>query len=76
MEWEGDGFGSENKISCKGLNKRTNDITKERYLDVLRTQVPGVGVNRGFRMRGDGMYTYQQIKNRFLISIPKEKSGE
>ena len=35
------GFGSQIKISCKGLNKRTHDVTKERYLDVLRSQVPG-----------------------------------
>ena len=52
MKWEGDGivslcsttyfgFGSEIKISSKGMNKRTNDITKERNLDVLRSQVPG-----------------------------------
>ena len=66
VEWEGERiislcsktyfcFGSHNnKVSCKGLNKRTNDITKEKYLDVLRSQTPGIGTNRGFRMRNDG----------------------
>ena len=76
VEWEGGGivalcsktyycFGAKNKISCKGLNKLGNDITKQRYMDVLKSQKAGEGVNRGFRMRGDGMYTYEQIKTAF-----------
>ena len=28
-------FGDETKFSCKGINKRTNDITKDTYMDVL-----------------------------------------
>jgi hypothetical protein len=27
-------FGEEDKFSCKGINKRTNQITKEKYMDV------------------------------------------
>ena len=28
-------FGKEDKFSCKGINKRTNQITKDKYMDVL-----------------------------------------
>ncbi|XP_071793479.1 uncharacterized protein [Asterias amurensis] len=84
VEWEGDGivalcsktyycFGTKNKISCKGLNKLGNDITKQRYMDVLESQKAGEGVNRGFRMRGDGMYTYEQTKTAFTYMYPKRK---
>ena len=45
-EWSGDGiiglcsktyycFGTSDKFSCKGVNKRCNDINKDKYLDVL-----------------------------------------
>ena len=64
VEWEGDGivalcsktyfcFGDQNKASCKGLNKATNDITKQRYLDVLEAQRAGIGTNRGGRGAAD-----------------------
>ncbi|XP_071797162.1 uncharacterized protein [Asterias amurensis] len=84
VEWEGDGivalcsktyycFGTKNKISCKGLNKLGNDITKQRYMDVLESQKAGEGVNRGFRMRRAGMYTYEQTKTAFTYMYPKRK---
>ena len=87
VEWEGDGivalcsktyfcFGETNKSSCKGLNKHTNEITKERYLDVLQSQTAGVGTNRGFRMRNGEMYTYQQTKTGFTYLYPKRKVGD
>ena len=31
-------FGDQNKVSCKGLNKNTNAISKERYLSVLTSK--------------------------------------
>ena len=40
------------KQSCKGLNKRLNDLTKDHYLKVLKTQTSGGGLNRGFRTDG------------------------
>jgi hypothetical protein len=84
VEWEGDGiialcsktyycFGSKNKISCKGLNNAKNDITKEQYKRVLTSQTASGGVNRGFRMRSDGMYTYEQAKTAFSYLYPKRK---
>ncbi|KXJ22829.1 Zinc finger and SCAN domain-containing protein 22 [Exaiptasia diaphana] len=49
VEWEGQGiiglcsktyycFGSSDKFSCKGVNKKCNEITKDKYLNVLRTK--------------------------------------
>ena len=76
VEWEGDGvvalnskcyycFGGEhgNKFSCKGVNKKTNPITKEMYLDVLQTKCTQTVTNRGFRLHGLHIYTYRQLKN-------------
>ncbi|XP_038067357.1 uncharacterized protein LOC119737233 [Patiria miniata] len=84
VEWEGDGiialcsktyycFGSKNKISCKGLNKANNDITKQQYMEVITSQTASGGVNRGFRMQHDGMYTYEQVKTAFSYLYPKRK---
>ena len=84
VEWEGDGivalcsktyycFGDQDKASCKGINKRTNNISKRRYLDTLQTQQAGQGVNRGFRMREDGMHTYRKVKTAFTYLYPKRK---
>ena len=82
-EWEGDGiislcsktyfcFGTSDKIICKGLNKATNKITKDKYLDFLRTQVPGTGTNRGFRNKGGDMYTHRQLKTAFSYLYPNQ----
>ena len=87
VEWEGVGivalcsktyfcFGNEDKVSCKGLNKKTNKITKEKYLNVLRSQTSGTGINRGFQMRGGDMYTYEQTKTAFTYLYPKRKVNE
>jgi hypothetical protein len=42
-------FGAEDKFSCKGVNRKTNDIHKGTYMDVLLTKQSGSGTNRGFR---------------------------
>jgi hypothetical protein len=42
-------FGAEDKFSCKGINRKTNDIHKRTYMDVLLTKQSGSGTNRGFR---------------------------
>ena len=87
IEWEGAGivalcskscfcYGDTSKASCKGLNKRNNDITKEKYLDVLQSRQAGEGVNRGFRMKGAFMFTYNQVKSAFTYFYPKRKVAE
>ena len=42
-------FGEQNKASCKRLNKCLNNITKEKFLQVLSSRQSGGGLNRGFR---------------------------
>ena len=84
VEWQGDGivalcsktyycFGFKNKISCKGLNKNNNDITKQQYMDVLTSQSDSGGINRGFRMQQGVMHTYEQVKTAFSYLYPKRK---
>ena len=50
----------EDKFSYKGINKRLNDIHKDKYMDVLLTKQSGSGTNRGFRVIDNKMYTYLQ----------------
>ena len=49
VEWEGQGivalcfktyycFGAKDKFSCKGVNKKCNDINKDKYLQVFTVQ--------------------------------------
>ncbi|XP_078681083.1 uncharacterized protein LOC144916013 [Branchiostoma floridae x Branchiostoma belcheri] len=87
-EWSGNGivglcsktyycFGGEDKthdkFSCKGVNKRCNDIDHQKYLRVLETKRSGKGINKGFRMRGNEMHTYVQIRDAFSYFYPKRK---
>lgn len=86
VEWQGEGFvglcsksyycfGTDqgDKCSSKGLNKRQNNLTKEKFLEVLQTKTPGVGVNRGFRTMGTAMVTYTQTKDALSYFYPKRK---
>ena len=51
------------KIASKGLNKHTNDLTKEHYLNVLRTMTNGGGVNTGIKTMGTTVFTYKQRRD-------------
>ena len=42
-------------------------------MEVLTSQAASGGVNRGFRMQHDGMYTYEQVKTAFSYLYPKRK---
>ena len=66
-------WGKEDKFSCKGLNKAQNDITKERYLNVLQSMTGSSGLNRGFRVRNNEIWTYIQEKNAISYFYPKRK---
>ena len=77
LEFKGDGiialcsktyycFGkTSDKLSCKALNKRHNDLSKNSYQQVLQTQISGSGVNKSFRTDGKTMYTYKQQRDAF-----------
>ena len=84
IEFEGDGFvglcfktyscfGSVDKYSTKGLNKRQNEIDKETFLAVLTQKRSGNGWNRGFRVRESAVFTYVQERAALTYFYPKRK---
>ena len=84
VEWCGDGFiglcsktyycfGSTNKCTAKGLNKRQNDIDKDKFLAVLTNRRSGGGVNRGFRVHNSSVMTYIQERAALTYFYPKRK---
>jgi len=66
-------FGDKDKYSCKGISKRQNDLTKDTYLNVLKTQESGSGTNRGFRVRDNQVLTYTQTRAGLSYLYPKRK---
>ena len=66
-------FGAEETFSCKGVNRKTNQITKNKYTDVLLTKQSGCGTNRGFRSIDNKLYTYLQQRDVFSYFYPKRK---
>ena len=84
VEWEWEGiiglcsktyyfFGAKDKFSCKGINKKCNDIDKDKYLNVLLTKQNSGGVNWGFRVVNNTMHTYTQVRDAFSYVYPKRK---
>ena len=76
-EWSGAGiiglssktyccFGAYDKFSCKGVNK-------EKYLNVRLTKQSCAGLNKGFRVVNNSMYTYEQVRYGFSYFYPKRK---
>ena len=61
------------KSATKGLDKRQNELSKERFLNVLRTGTPGGGTNTTFRTDGVSMYTYKQQRNSLSYFYIKRK---
>ena len=83
-EYQGDGivalcsktyfcYGEKDKFSCKGLNKHINTFNKNKYLDVLQTQKSGGGINRGFHVKGEGVFKYEQQRNSLSYLYIKRK---
>lgn len=71
VEWKGEGvialsskcyycIGEQAKSSSKGISKRHNKLTEKDYMHVLMNQDITQGVNKGFRVRGDSIFTYTQ----------------
>ncbi|KAJ8020607.1 hypothetical protein HOLleu_40243 [Holothuria leucospilota] len=85
VEWEGDGIvalnskmyycygGVKDKFSCKGINKKRNEVEKGMYLGVLNTKTPVTGKNKGFRVKDNRVFTYSQVKAGFTYFYPKRK---
>ena len=49
------------KYSSKGLSKQ-NNLTKDQYLNVLKTKQSDGGVNKGFVLLDNKIYTYNQAR--------------
>ena len=84
VEWRGNGFiglcsktyycfGSTDKCTTKGLNKRQNTIDKDAFLSVLTNRRSGSGVNRGFRVRDSSVMMYIQERAALTYFYPKRK---
>ena len=84
-EWEDQGifglcsktyscFGAKDKFYCEGVNKKCNDIKKEKYLDVLLTKKNSPRVNLGLCVVNNIMYTDTQVRCAFSYLHPKTKS--
>ena len=84
VEWKGQGivglcsktyycFGAKDKFSCKGVSKKTNENNKDKNLNLLLTKQNSAGVNRGFRVVNNAMYTYTQVRDAFSYFYPKRK---
>lgn len=87
LEWQGDGYiclcsktyfcfsddNSNNKFSTKGLNKKQNEITKDKFLRVLRDKRNGGGSNTGFRYKDNSIFTYTQQRDSLSYFYPKRE---
>jgi hypothetical protein len=67
---EGD---TKNKYSCKGIQKNQNEITKERFDNVLFHKVKDMCMNKGFRVINNEMITYVQHKKGLSYMYDKRK---
>ena len=63
------------KTATKGLSKALNDLTKETYKNVLDTKTSGGGVNRGFRVHGSAVHTYEQHRASLSYLYIKRQVG-
>lgn len=66
-------FGAKDKFSCNGVNKKSNDINKDKYLQLLLSKQNSGGVNLGFRVVNNTVYTYTQVQDVLLYCYPKCK---
>ena len=64
---------TDNKTSCKGTNKRQNIFSRDHFLSVLMTQIPGQVVNSGFIKDGLMIKTYTQSKQGLAFFYAKRK---
>ena len=84
VEWKDDGmvglcsktyfgWGDKNKCSTKGISKTQNAIDKEKFLEVLTTKQSAGGMNIGFQVKDNAVYTYQQQRDALSYLYPKRK---
>ncbi len=64
---------NQTKFSSKGVSKRFIDNPMQIYKDVLSSKVPQSGLNKGFRVRNNTIYTYHQERCGFSYFYCKRK---
>ena len=62
---------SENKLACKGVNKKRNWFTKQQFLDVLQSKKTCKGSKFGSRVKSHSMHCYLQEKDALTFFNPK-----
>ena len=67
------GWGDKNKCSTKGISKQHNHLDKETFLKVLTTKQSTGGINIGFQVKNNAVYTYRQQRNALSYLYPKWK---
>ena len=70
------GWGDKNKCSTKRISKSHNQLDKETFLNVLVKKQSAGGINMGFQVRNNAVYTYQQQRNALSYLYPKRKVME
>ena len=71
--WKEDGA---DKYSSKGLSKRTNRLTRDQFMSVLRTGESVSGKNRGFVKKDGKLRTYEQERAGLSYFYGKRKVHE
>lgn len=61
------------KFSSKGVSKRLVKNPLRIFKRVLRTRKAASGLNKGFRARGNGIYSYQQSRCGFSYLYCKRR---
>ena len=61
------------KTSCKGTQKKRNDIIKQHFISLLATTEPAEVENAGFVNTVDGIKTYRQSKRGLSYFYAKRK---
>jgi hypothetical protein len=64
---------SQEKYSSKGLSKSTNTLTRENFLNVLRTGKTLTGKNKGFIRVNQDTFSYSQIKSGLTYFYAKRR---
>jgi len=54
--------GGGNKQTSKGLSNHKNRFTFDSYLNVLKKQTDGSGINTAFRVKNNQIYSYTQTR--------------
>ena len=67
------GWGEKNKCSTKGISKTQNTIEKAQFLQMLKTKQSTGGINVGFQVKDNAVYTYRQQHNALNYLYPKCK---